>query len=80
MMGRCTALLILREAKLPWGAIVFEQLFFPTIHLFPKWRPINYSFVCMLISPLGLVIMNKKQKNFEVKMRQRGLIKMQTKE
>ena len=22
-----------------------------TIHLIPKWRPINYSFVCMLISP-----------------------------
>ena len=21
------------------------------IHLIPKWRPINYSFVCMLISP-----------------------------
>ena len=50
------------------------------IHLIPKWRPINYSFVCMLISPLGLVIMYKKQKNFEVKMRQRGLINMQTKE
>ena len=53
---------------------------FLVIHLIPKWRPINYSFVCMLISPLGLVIMNKKQKNFEVKMRQRGLINMQTKE
>ena len=24
------------------------------IHLIPKWRPINYSFVCMLISPLCL--------------------------
>ena len=21
------------------------------IHLIPKWRPMNYSFVCMLISP-----------------------------
>ena len=29
--------------------------------------------------PLGLVIMYKKQKNFEVKMRQRGLINMQNK-
>ena len=51
-----------------------------SIHLIPKWRPIKYSFVCMLISPLGLVIMYKKQKNFEVKMTQRGLINMQTKE
>ena len=50
------------------------------IHLIPKWRPINYSFVCMLISPLRLVNVYKKQKNFEVKMRQRGLINMQTKE
>ena len=50
------------------------------IHLIPKWRPINCSFVCMLISPLCLVIMYKKQKNFEVKMRQRGLINVQTKE
>ena len=24
---------------------------FYNIHLIPKWRPINYSFVCMLISP-----------------------------
>ena len=43
------------------------------IHLIPKWRPTNYSFVCMFISPLCLVIVYKKQKNFEVKMRQRGL-------
>ena len=28
-----------------------------TIHLIPKWRPINYSFVCMLISPWCLVSM-----------------------
>ena len=33
------------------------------IDLIPKWRPINYSFVCMLISPLRLVSMYKKQKN-----------------
>ena len=50
------------------------------IHLIPKWRPLNYSFVCMLIIPLGLVKMYKKQKKFEVKMRRRGLINMQTKE
>ena len=49
-------------------------------HRIPKWRLINYSFVCMLISPLCLVNMYNKQKNFEVKMRQRGLINMQTKE
>ena len=50
------------------------------IHLIPKWRPVNYSFVCMLISPLRLVNMYKKQKNFEVKMRLRGLVNQQTKE
>ena len=33
-----------------------------TIHLIPKRRPINYSFVCMLISPLCLVNMYKKTK------------------
>ena len=43
-------------------------------------RLINYSFVCMLISLLCLVNMHKKQKNFEVKMRRRGLINMQTTE
>ena len=46
---------------------------------FRPWR-IDYSFVCMLISPLCLVYKCKKQKNFEVKMKQRGLIYMQTKE
>ena len=34
----------------------------------------------MLISPLCLVDMYKEQNNFKVKMRQRGLINMQTKE
>ena len=29
------------------------------IHLIPKWRPINYSFVCMLISPLRLIFTSK---------------------
>ena len=43
-----------------------------TIHLIPKWQPINYSFVCMLISPLCLINMCKTQKNFEVKMKQRA--------
>ena len=28
---------------------------FKLIHLIPKWRPINYSFVCMLISPVCLI-------------------------
>ena len=50
------------------------------IHLIPKWRPLNYSFVCMLINNLRLVNMYQKQKNFEVKMRLRGLINIQTKE
>ena len=51
-----------------------------TIHLTPEWWPINYSFVCMLVSPLCLISMYKTQKNFEVKVRQRGLINLQTKE
>ena len=29
------------------------------IHLIPKWRPINYSFVCMFISPLCLIFTSK---------------------
>ena len=29
------------------------------IHLIPKWLPINYSFVCMLISPLCLIFTSK---------------------
>ena len=34
------------------------------IHLIPKWRPINYSFVCMLMSPVRLVNMYQKTKQF----------------
>jgi len=48
------------------------------IHLIPKWQPVYYSPVYMVISPLCLVNMYKIQKNFEVKMRQRGLIDMRT--
>ena len=51
-----------------------------TIHLIPKCRPINYSFVYVLISPLCLVSMYKTQKNFDVKMRQKGRINLRTKE
>ena len=29
------------------------------IHLIPKWRPINYSFVCMFISPFCLIFTSK---------------------
>ena len=50
------------------------------IHLIPKWQPVYCSFVYMVISPLCLVNMYNIQKNFEVKMRQRGLINMQIKE
>ena len=32
--------------------------------IIPNWRPINYSFVCMLISPVNLVNMYKKTKEF----------------
>ena len=57
-----------------------QPLYFIGMDLIPKWRRMTDSFVCMLISPLCLVNMYKKQKNFEVKMRLRGLINMQTKE
>ena len=42
----------------------------------------NKSFFCLHvnISPLCLVNMYKKKKNFDVKMRKRGLINLQTKE
>ena len=43
-----------------------------TIHLITQWWLIDYSFVCMLTSPLRFVNMYKKQKNFEVKMTQRA--------
>ena len=41
----------------------------------------NNLFLCLHVNyPLCLVVMYKKQKNFDMKMRQRGLINMQTKE
>jgi len=61
---------------IPFSSLWFDR----AIHLIAKWRPINYSFVCMLISPFGLVNMYKKQNNFEVKMRQGGLVGMRTEE
>ena len=50
------------------------------IHLIPKWRPINYSFVCMLISPLRLIFTSKFSCVLHMLTRPRGLINMQTKE
>ena len=51
-----------------------------SIHLIPKWRPINYSFVCMLISPLRLIFTSKFFCFLYMLTRRRGLINMQTKE
>ena len=48
--------------------------------LMPKWRPINYSFVCMFISPLSLIFTLKLFCFSYMLTRQRGLINMQTKE
>ena len=62
------------------NAFFLEWAIIANIHLIPKWQPVYYFFVYMVISPLCLVKMYKIQKNFEVKMRQRGLINMQTKE
>ena len=50
------------------------------IHLIPKWRPINYSFVCMLNGPLCLIFTSKFFCILYMLTRQRGLINMQTKE
>ena len=48
--------------------------------LIPEWRPINYSFVCMLISPLSLILTSKFFCFLYMLTRQGGLINMQTKE
>ena len=50
------------------------------IHLIPKWRPINYSFVCMFISPLCLIFTSKFFCVLYMLTRHQGLINMQTKE
>ena len=50
------------------------------IDLIPKWRPINYSFVCMFISPLCLIFTSKFFCVFYMLTRHQGLINMQTKE
>ena len=50
------------------------------IHLIPKWRPINYSFVCMVISPLCLIFTPKFFCVFYMLTRHQGLVNMQTKE
>ena len=49
------------------------------IHLIPKWRHINYSFVCMLISPLCLIFTSKFFCFLYMMTRPRGLINMQQK-
>ena len=58
---------------------IYCTILFISIHLIPKWRPINYSFVCKLINALCLVNMCNN-KRIKVKMMQRGLINMHTKE
>ena len=73
-------LLVLYSATKDFFSAFFGFPLFSKIHLIPKWRPINYSFVCMLISPLCLVSTYKTQKNFAVKMRKKGLMNNQTKE
>ena len=50
------------------------------IHLIPKWRPINYSFVYMFMSPLCLIFTWKFFCVFYMLARHQGLINMQTKE
>ena len=61
---------------------LFRWYFLSTfqIHLIPKWRPINSSFVCMLISPLRLLSTLKFICFLYMLTRRKGLINMQTKE
>jgi len=51
-----------------------------SIHLIPKWRLINYSFACMLISPRRLIFTSKLIRFLYMLTRRRGLINTQTKE
>ena len=69
---------------LPYDEYDFRTVLQPSQLIFSlqKWRPINYSFVCMLISPLCLIFISKFFCFFFLYMltRLRGLINMQTKE
>ena len=56
---------------LPWAI----SQFLINIHLIPKWRPINYSFLCMFISPLCLIFTSKFFCVFYMLTRHQGLIK-----
>lgn len=56
------------ELALHAGVIlmVFEKIYLClTTDLLPMWRPIYYSFVCMLISCRGIVKMHEIFKNFK---------------
>mgnify|MGYP007058292855 CR=1 FL=1 len=70
--------------KCPWNVFRMSanlsELPPKRIHLIPKWRPINYSFVCMLISPLRLIFTTKFFCFLHMLTRPRGLINMQAKE
>ena len=57
-----------------------QKKFGPSIDLIHKWRPINNSFIFMLISPPSLISMCKIQNNFYSKMRLGWLISINMKE
>ena len=61
---------------------VSKEMFQPSshIHLIPKWWSINYSFVCMSISPLCLIFTSKLFCVLYTLTRHQGLINMKTKE
>ena len=61
-------------------SMIRKWVAFYSIHLIPKWRPINYSFVCRFISPLCLIFTSKFFCIFYMLTRHHGLINMQTKE
>ena len=69
-----------KQSKLDWPDMERSCILCHEIHLIPKWQPINYSFVCRLISPLHLIFTSKFFCFLFMLMRQRGLINMQTKE
>ena len=71
-------ILLLKRDVLTVFSFCMEEI--TVIHLIPKWRPINYSFVCMLISPLRLIFTTKFFCFLHMLTRRRGLINMETKE
>ena len=56
--GSCIFVMLFSHAFLGWNHCLFltkNALLCSSIHLIPKWWPVNYCLVCMFISPLCLI-------------------------